>query len=399
MSTRAPRAARSAASRLFRSRAGQIVIPAMLMFPTLFLFVYLIYETAKLSREKIRHQFALDAAAFVEMTNYSDFLNRTAYVNGAFPMRIFEEGYGDFPADCNGKAAAGCPDDPKNREYADILYCNGAYPRDASDNTCPGTGPSDEPSYTRPTVTSYSTEPQWRIEYGGAGTGKNSSPPTLTEPFVLFTLDNANKFWHQYDLAAEIYKLWVQVYSLLGSVEYAQVQVLQRLTTDTDHSFLQKSYWLNTGDPPGDSVQLADSFKAAIGTDLDSPSVTYGVCQKTLDFWGNKHLGGTGIQPFAPYKTDPTVQLQDSQGCSGGGLFQIEWVDPSVIKKLDQGLELSMFWNIPSKNYFNYDFAAAMRRAYPHGDLHVTIGVGGAPGEKPSVWPDPTPKFQVRERP
>src|SRR3989304_4552981 len=81
-----------------RSRAGQIFIPAMLLFPTLFLFVYLIYETAKLSREKIKHQFAMDAAAFVEAPNYSDFLNRTAYVNGAFPMRIFEQGYDDFNA-------------------------------------------------------------------------------------------------------------------------------------------------------------------------------------------------------------------------------------------------------------------------------------------------------------
>ena len=109
--------------RLYRSRAGQIVIPAMLMFPTLFLFVYLIYETAKLSREKIRHQFAMDAAAFVEMTNYSDFLNRTAYVNGAFPMRIFEEGYWDFKAECEGKVQ-NC----SQKTYASILFANGAFP-------------------------------------------------------------------------------------------------------------------------------------------------------------------------------------------------------------------------------------------------------------------------------
>src|SRR3954469_8667618 len=109
--------------RRLRSRRGQIVIPAMLLFPTLFLFVYLIYETAKLSREKIRHQFAMDAAVFVEMTNYSDFLNRTAYVNGAFPMRIFEEGYHDFPAECEGKMA-GC----KKESYATMLFNNGAFP-------------------------------------------------------------------------------------------------------------------------------------------------------------------------------------------------------------------------------------------------------------------------------
>ena len=30
--------------RPWKSRAGQIVIPAMLLFPTLFLFVYLIYD-------------------------------------------------------------------------------------------------------------------------------------------------------------------------------------------------------------------------------------------------------------------------------------------------------------------------------------------------------------------
>src|ERR1035437_3655022 len=111
--------------RSLRSRRGQIVIPAMLMFPTLFLFVYLIYETAKLSREKIRHQFAMDAAVFVEMTNYSDFLNRTAYVNGAFPMRIFEEGYHDFMAECEGKTK-NCTS--TKRSYATLLFNNGAFP-------------------------------------------------------------------------------------------------------------------------------------------------------------------------------------------------------------------------------------------------------------------------------
>src|SRR6185312_5166651 len=114
--------------RLYRSRAGQIFIPAMLMFPTLFLFVYLIYETAKLSREKIRHQFALDAAAFVEMTNYSDFLNRTAYVNGAFP------------------------------------HVGGAYQDGHKPETTLSGG-------------------QWNIEYEpGRFGGKNSNPPDLTPP-------------------------------------------------------------------------------------------------------------------------------------------------------------------------------------------------------------------------
>src|SRR3990167_4268709 len=132
--------------RPWKSRAGQIVIPAMLLFPTLFLFVYLIYETAKLSREKIKHQFAMDAAAFVEATNYSDFLNRTAYVNGAFPMRIFEQGYDDFPAECEGKV-----EHCEKITYAEILYQNGIFPRSRSGKK------------------EFKNEEVWDIEYGGKG--------------------------------------------------------------------------------------------------------------------------------------------------------------------------------------------------------------------------------------
>ncbi|MDE2238142.1 MAG: hypothetical protein KGK30_09650, partial [Elusimicrobia bacterium] len=106
------------------------MLPALFLLPTLFLFVFLIFETAKLSRAKIRHQFAVDAAAFVEMTNYSDFLNRSAYVNGAFPMRIFWEGFHDGPGiDCQGRDP--CPKPPITRNPApinEILYADGVYP-------------------------------------------------------------------------------------------------------------------------------------------------------------------------------------------------------------------------------------------------------------------------------
>src|SRR5882762_4250727 len=106
------------------SRRGQIVIPALFIFPTLMLFVFLIFETAKLSREKIRHQFAVDAAAFVEMSNYSDFLNRSAYVNGAFPMRIFYEGFHDTELECLGRDP--CPS-PGHKHLNDILFDDGIF--------------------------------------------------------------------------------------------------------------------------------------------------------------------------------------------------------------------------------------------------------------------------------
>ena len=376
--------------RPWKSRAGQIVIPAMLLFPTLFLFVYLIYETAKLSREKIKHQFAMDAAAFVEATNYSDFLNRTAYVNGAFPMRIFEQGYDDFPAECEGKV-----EHCDKLTYAEILYSNGIFPRSRG-------------GFKNTDASHWDTAPSWDIEYGGSsGAKRNSDTPQIDDPVVLFSMDNANKFWHPWDLATEVYKLYVQVFSLLGSVEDAQWQVLKRLTKDTNHSFLQKSYWLNTGDAASYGTELARSFDVALGD-----FKTQAHCARKLVYHGNRHMGGTGIQQYRVFGTDPPIDLPDGPGTSpegcgpGGGIFQMQTVDKTTLNKLATpsgteypGLSLSLRWQIPGKNYFNVDFSnmpQAFKNSAP--ELHTTVSVG-ANNPNAKVWPNPTPKFQVRQYP
>jgi hypothetical protein len=382
--------------RLFRSRAGQIVIPAMLMFPTLFLFVYLIYETAKLSREKIRHQFAMDAASFVEMTNYSDFLNRTAYVNGAFPMRIFEEGYWDFKADCNGKAENGSCSD---HSYAWMLFENGAFPHLGGPGSFPVWGHQPEGQ------SDFVGKGKWNIEYGGKYASIRNSP-TPDFDAVVKGDDKSTKFelfWHPIDLATEIYKLYIQIYSLLGSVEEAQQQVLTRLTTGggVPHSFLQKSYWLNTGDPIGDAAALSASFDAAGIADFAHSIHPH--CLHWLDYWGNRR--GSGVQPLVPVTTDDVnlAQVTAGSGCKddGGGLFQIETLDDGMYKTLTaKGLEIRMPWAIPSHNFFNVPLDVMMNSAYPGATLHTTMKlVGGDSSTVPAVWPDPTPKFQVRQFP
>ncbi|OGS36321.1 MAG: hypothetical protein A2506_00080 [Elusimicrobia bacterium RIFOXYD12_FULL_66_9] len=374
--------------RLLRRRDGQIVIPAMLIFPALMLFVYLIYETAKLSREKIRHQFAMDAAAFVEMTNYSDFLNRTAYVNGAFPMRIFDEGYGDFFAECEGKV-----EHCEKVTYASILFNNGVFPHDG------GTYPTG--SHTAETDLPGN---KWEIRYGGLGSAKNDPDPDLPEPIQLFTQEDTRKFWHSKDLALEIYKLYVQIYSLLGSVEDAQYTVLKRLVGD--HSFMKKSYWLNTGEPEGEL--LVANFRAVV-PDFTSSTIVKPKCQKTLDFCGNVLVGGSGLQPYRPECTGqngaPHATLDKSAGCDEG-LFQMMVVKPEAIKTMQEtgasgypGISLVMNWAVPAKNFFNVDFVTEMNHRYPNGTLHTTISLKGDPASKPSVWPNPTPKFQVRQYP
>ncbi len=369
--------------RPWKSRAGQIVIPAMLLFPTLFLFVYLIYETAKLSREKIKHQFAMDAAAFVEATNYSDFLNRTAYVNGAFPMRIYEQAYDEFPFECEGK---GNCDEFNPKTYAEVLYKNGVFPRSVSGKK------------------SFDTEDKWDIEYGGKGAFKNDPNPNFPDNIELFTMENCEQSYNPLPLVEEVYKLYFQVFSLLGSVEDAQWQVLKRLTKDSSHSFLQKSYWLNTGDPSNYGSEFASAWDNALGEFKTTPH-----CYRTLVYRGNKFIGGGGLRQYVVSGTDPPMKLTDvvnQPGCTGGGLFQLQTVDPASINALSKpggsmypGLSLSLKWAIPTKNYFNVDFSNRPQD-FPQSapELHTTVSVG-ANNPNAKVWPDPTPKFQVRQFP
>jgi hypothetical protein len=394
-----------------RSRSGQIIIPALLLFPTLFLFVYLILETTRLSQEKIRHQFAMDAAVYVEMANYSDFLNRSAYVNGAFPMRIFEEGYGTFAADCK---STNC----KPKSYASILFDNGAFPHEDG-KYVDGHTPETKLSGGSWTIAyGYNSDGPPLSEVGvqsnRPAAGINENPPSTVEPFILFSLNDSNNYWHHYDLASEIYKLWFEVYSLLGSVEGAQYQVLTRLTAGAQpHSFLVKSYWLNTQDNVNDASALAASFGNQLGNFNGSVSV---LCQKTLQYCGNKFVAG-GIQVLKE-NCSPVVQLMTSSACGGdmntfggsGGLFQVVAVKQQMIDNvlktphaggLYPGLSLSMSWKYPSNNYFNVNWSQQFGEGGPQ--LHTTISLAGnspkTDGITPSVWPDPTPKFQVRQFP
>src|SRR5574344_1870691 len=111
-------------------RRGQILIPSLLVIPSLLIFVYLLFETTKISREKIRQQFAIDSAVFIQMGDYTNLFNRTAYVNGSFPYRIFKEQFGCSDSayqteNTNGSGQKKC--------IYDMLYENGAFPANKED--------------------------------------------------------------------------------------------------------------------------------------------------------------------------------------------------------------------------------------------------------------------------
>ena len=130
---------------------------------------------------------------------------------------------------------------------------------------------------------------------------------------------------------------------------------------------------------------------------------------RKLIYRGNKFIGGGGLRQYVVSGTDPPIDLTkvvNQPGCTGGGLFQLQTVDSSTMDKLRKpggsqypGLSLSLKWQLPGKNYFNVDFGN-MPSVFPNSapELHTTVSVG-ANNPNANVWPDPTPKFQVRQYP
>ncbi|OGR66652.1 MAG: hypothetical protein A2X31_04850 [Elusimicrobia bacterium GWB2_63_22] len=364
-------------------RPGQLLLPSLLIIPSLLLFVYLLFETTKISREKIRQQFAVDSAAFIQMGDYTNLLNRTAYVNGAFPYRIFKEAY-ECPPESPLQMAAGsgetCP--------FDMLYAAGAFPKYKND--VKGSQPA-----------TLDDKKKWEIEFDNAARPEFTANPTskVDKPlFSLITEDQGVKIMLEWGTAIGYYKFYAQVYSLLGSVEESQYTVFDRLTES--FNFFRKSYYLNAN--TSDCV----SNPQTCGNDgLYSTGGFYGnkltrgnnffmhYTQKILFY--AKVFTGASLPPYYLGKTNPPM---DMTTMSPEGLFQLATITDSALDKLGTGLDVYQGWDAPN-NYFNINFnviAKCKETGRPCVHALVTTQCPQLSSGNNCVWPNPTPKYQTR---
>ncbi len=366
------------------SRKGQILIPSLLIIPSLMLFIYLIFETTKLSREKIRQQFAVDSAAFIQMGDYTNILNRTAYVNGAFPYRIFKEAY-ECTAGCSSGTEENCmkkSDDTGAVCTYKMLYDSGIIPKYKDDVELQEATPLDNKS-------------DWKIAFNETSRNHmNANPPVPEDALTLITNDQGIKIYIFWDPAIAIYKFYAQVYTMLGSVEQSQITVFERLTED--FNFFRKSYYLNANtddcrDNPNlcgqDGVASPGGFREnrfTLGTDMLMHYV-----QKIIF---HAKVPQSGLPPYFLGKTNPPLQMP------APGLFQLATFSDSAMKTVGNGYHVYQGWDAPS-NYFNIDFrgkAACRETGRPCVHALVASQCPQLKGGNNCVWPDPTPKYQTR---
>ncbi|MGD9642013.1 MAG: hypothetical protein AB7V08_04655 [Elusimicrobiales bacterium] len=364
-------------------RAGQILLPSLLVIPSLMLFVYLLYETTKISRAKIQQQFAVDSAAFIQMTDYVNLFNRTAYVNGAFPYRIFKEAYEcppEEPMQMSSGTGEKCP--------YDMLFEAGAIPKSKSDvkgaqpDTLDGSG-------------------KWEIAFDETARPDfkdNPSGKTDTPLFDLITMDQGTKIMLEWGSAIGYYKFYSQVYSLLGTVEMSQYTVFERLTDG--FSFFKKSYFLNSGTCESeqaqscgnDGIYSTNGFNSNKIRDGDNFHMHY--IQKIIFY--AKVFTGSSLPPYYLGKSNPPM---DMTTMDPKGLFQLATVESGPLKKFGEGLDVYQGWDAPS-NYFNINFNQLAKcnetgRPCVHAKIAAQCPQLKTDGNN-CVWPNPTPKYQTR---
>ncbi|MDR0735101.1 MAG: hypothetical protein LBG16_05420, partial [Elusimicrobiota bacterium] len=199
---------------------GQITLPALLLIPTILLAIYLLFETTKLSREKIRHQFALDTSAFTELTATSNFLNNLAYSNGAYPFRLFEEYFERGKEDILLDEEVVGDDQAGKLKHEislyDFYYAGGAFP-----------APPDPKGIIRPEAT------EWEFHYGK---GTQQEAWDTENPSV-----NSSSYYDiNSELVAKLYvvpwdieavQLYILLYHVLGKIYEGQRKVYDTVSS------------------------------------------------------------------------------------------------------------------------------------------------------------------------
>jgi hypothetical protein len=345
-----------------KNKKAQIVLPAVLLIPTILLVIYLLFETTKVSKEKIRHQFALDTSSFVEMTSLSNYLNATAYVNGAFPFRIFRDIFEANKAQIEVDPYADNADSLKPISYYDLYYQAGAFPSMSDYNSSPK-----------------ATDTKWDLHYyqDTRKDWEKDVPKLDSDTFYPLMSEEIVKT-HQAFLNDDLLVYYFLVYLYLGNIYEDQKKVYERVVKDNE--FFRKGYFYNTGNC---SLSECGREGAQILKNYFVKTEPFYVSKFRLFF---KHDDGTS------QKVDMDMENFNGHKINNGKLFQIAYLSKGSKEKLRtlyKGVDITQRFTL-SNNYFNVN----LMRYNPR--VHTRVALQCTNESNNCIWPAPTSKYQVR---
>lgn len=359
-----------------RSRRAQILLPAVMLAPIFMLLIYLLFETSKISMSKVREQFALDNAAYSQMSSASVYLNAVAQVNGALPYRVMKTMSTVLPA----KQTAENPD--QKVTVFDVFYSAGAFPAIGPNHEL---GPNGAVSNGLPSAEATS----WGFQYYGGKRGDwNKEDPELTadeEGKVVLTDKNliSNYFFGATTIGLSAIKEYATIFIRTGSI-YASQKYVYEDVVDNGRMFRQ-SYYLNT-----QNCRKSECAKQA-ATTLER----YELETKPFELEETRFYVSSDFKGYVGLINTYPIDL-NMKNVMGIPLFQFAYLTPesrSKLKQLARGVVLKQKYKLP-ENRFNINL---VQRYQPY--VRNTISLKCPRSSNNCVWPDPIPKYSIKVGP
>ncbi len=367
--------------RTLQERRAQLLLPAVLLLPLFVLVIYLLVEVTKVSIAKVRHQFALDNAAYSQMTTVSVFLNAVGLLNGPLPYRVMRT-YNE-PLQLVDKSRKYRGQD--NLTVFDLFFQAGAVPTIASDYEW---GKNKPP---KPTSTDwgvhYIKRGDWDDEEKKAydrSEWEKETPAAIKEAVVLMNKDIVDKHYvaaKQVGLPA--IKAYLNTYVQVGDTFNLQKDLYQKLIKNA--GIFREGYYLNV-----DDCKKGDCARQSAGRlvpYLSIPTKRQEADDLIVYVSASDMAGGTGGAIEIPLK-------MSEMGAEPLFLFAYpDGTGRSHLRQLKRGVTLKQNFPLP-KNHFNINLAGKYK---PYVRNRVIMSCPRTNNN--CVWPNPLPKYNVILRP
>lgn len=342
---------------------------------------------------KVQHQYALDNAAYSQMTTVSAYLNAVAMTNGPALYRVMIT-YDEKKIQRLDDVSGSCTSDklcPPQISVFDIFYRGGAFP---------GLGaPAQQPNHNTPAAESTdwnfqyypadgnSWDAAFQIEkgheaYDGRKSWTTDNPKLPKDPPALMSLNLIKNYKLTYSEVVKYFSEYLRWVFYLGYIFDNQKYMYEQLTNNA-FSF-RSGYSVNTGTckPAECARQSARQLMPYLKINLKPFDLQTIRVQFTDYTWGT---------------SDPIEQNLTSGDLNAGrDIYMFAYVAPSslgVLRRLERGITLKQPYKVPS-NHFNKD----LNTKYKPFTRNTIIMACPRRGNN-CVWPNPLPKYNVYLRP
>ena len=383
--------------RKLTERRAQITMPSVLLAPIFILVIYLLFETAKVSMTKVRHQFALDNAAYSQIAVASTYLNAVALVNGPMPFRVMRY-YGDpsqssLPLKEGGKA----PSSPEALgdpiTIFELFYRSGAVPSMLGDkdgrvaNLRPPQEAVDwKVQYADPMYDSNESEGKEKIVISRRDWNKELPVvPGDNERVRLISKEIVEQYhFPALKVGVPVLTQYLTTYVYDGSIYKSQDYVYKELTKNL--IMFREAYYLNVPSSNCKKSECGRESAAKLRPFLNIGTKPFEIDKIQVHFSdGGKDRGDTHGGAY-PTPLSATELLQ------GQKLFQFAYLDPSSrskLRSLQRGILLKQNFKLPL-NHFNINLDQKYK---PY--VRTKASLTCPRGNNNCVWPNPLPKYSI----